>query len=161
MSERALKIGDLSERLKVPVATIRYYERERLLPSPRRTEGNYRLYDTAQLERLAFIRNCRALDMTLDEIRELLRLRDAPDEACAGVDRLVDEHIGHVQEKIAELRKLEAHLQALRRGCEGDRPSFECAILEGLTTHPIPDGHHHGHPGAHAPAAKRRRSGNR
>ena len=158
MSELAIKIGDLSERLKVPVETIRYYEKERLLPPPRRTEGNYRVYDSSQLDRLAFIRNCRSLDMTLDEIRELLRLRDAPEEECGGVNRLIDEHIDHVQEKIAELRKLESHLQALRRRCDSARPAGECAILGDLNSTVVPAASTAGHIGLHSPS-KRRRAG--
>ena len=67
-----LKIGELAKRTGCPVETIRYYEREALLAAPRRSEGNYRLYDDAHAERLQFIRHCRSLDMTLDEIRSLL-----------------------------------------------------------------------------------------
>ncbi|WP_341921511.1 Cd(II)/Pb(II)-responsive transcriptional regulator [Hydrocarboniphaga effusa] len=152
MSEPSLKIGDLAERLKVPVETIRYYEKEGLLPAPRRTEGNYRVYDTAHVDRLAFIRNCRALDMTLDEVRELLRLRDAPDEECVGVNLLVDEHIQHVQDRIADLRKLESTLTALRHRCGSNRSAGECGILETLTTATVPTATSHG---SHAPAAKR------
>ncbi|MDB5968896.1 MAG: pbrR [Hydrocarboniphaga sp.] len=114
MTSAGLKIGELATRLKIPVETIRYYEREHLLPQARRTEGNYRLYDPAQVERLAFIRNCRAFDMTLDEVRKLLQLRDAPEQECGGVNQLLDEHIGHVGERLAELHRLKDELRQLR-----------------------------------------------
>ena len=62
-------------------------------PAPQRSEGNYRLYLPEHVERLTFIRNCRTLDMTLDEIRELLSLRGRPAENCEAINTLIDEHI--------------------------------------------------------------------
>jgi Cd(II)/Pb(II)-responsive transcriptional regulator len=127
-----LRIGDLAKRTGCPVETIRYYEREALLPKPRRTAGNYRLYGGAHIERLSFIRHCRSLDMTHDEIRALLRFRDAPDRNCAGVNELVDTHIGHVAERIRELRQLKDHLQQLRHLCHQVRTAEHCGILKEL-----------------------------
>ena len=90
-----MKIGQLAQQTGTPVDTIRYYEREGLLPRAARTEGNYRIYDAVHLERLAFIRRCRSLDMTLDEIRVLLCFRDRPLESCKDVNTLLDAHIDH------------------------------------------------------------------
>lgn len=73
-----MKIGELAKLTDCQVETIRYYEKEGLLPPPARSDGNYRLYTQAHTERLVFIRNCRSLDMTLEEIRSLLGLRDSP-----------------------------------------------------------------------------------
>ena len=95
-----MKIGELAGLTRTQVETIRYYEREGLLPTPDRTGGNYRIYGESHVERLAFIRNCRNLDMTLDEIRVLLRFRELPDENCGEVNALLDEHIGHVAERV-------------------------------------------------------------
>ena len=67
-----IKIGELARRTECQVETIRYYEKEGLLPEPTRSRGNYRLYGEAQVERLQFIRHCRSLDMTLGEVRALL-----------------------------------------------------------------------------------------
>jgi Cd(II)/Pb(II)-responsive transcriptional regulator len=127
-----LKIGELARRAQCPAQTIRYYEREGLLPEPARTAGNYRLYGRAHLERLAFIRNCRSLDMTLDEIRKLLRVRDVPGENCDAAHQLLDEHIAHVATRVAELQQLERQLKALRRQCAPARKEQECGILDGL-----------------------------
>jgi len=127
-----LKIGDLAKRAQCPAETIRYYEREGLLPEPTRTAGNYRLYSRAHLERLAFIRNCRSLDMTLEEIRQLLRVRDVPGENCAAAHQLLDEHIAHVATRVTELQQLERQLKALRRQCAPARLEKNCAILDGL-----------------------------
>ena len=73
-----MRIGELAKAAETQVETIRYYEREALLPQPERTDGNYRVYGPEHVERLLFIRYCRGLDMTLDEIRALLRMKDAP-----------------------------------------------------------------------------------
>ena len=113
-----MKIGELSRAAATPVETIRYYEREGLLPEPPRTENNYRVYGQDQLERLAFIRHCRTLDMTLDEIRVLLRFKDAPTEDCGAVNRLLDEHLGHVEARIHELRTLRRQLLNLKELAE-------------------------------------------
>ena len=83
-----ITIGVLAKRTQCQAETIRYYEREGLLPAPTRSQGNYRQYDTTHVERLSFIRHCRSLDMTLDEIRALLDFRDAPTRNCAEVTRL-------------------------------------------------------------------------
>lgn len=127
-----LKIGDLARRTQCPPETIRYYEREGLLPLPARTAGNYRVYAAAHIQRLSFIRNCRSLDMALDEIRQLLRVRDTPQENCHEAHRLLDEHIAHVGTRITELQDLERQLKALRRECNAARVEPDCGILSGL-----------------------------
>ena len=99
-----MKIGALAEATGTPVETIRFYEREGLLPPPARAENNYRLYLPIHVERLAFVRQCRGLDMTLDEIRALIELRDSPAQDCGEINALLDEHIGHVAQRIRELR---------------------------------------------------------
>jgi len=127
-----MKIGDLAKLAGCGVETVRYYEREGLLSAPARSEGNYRLYGEEHVERLTFIRNCRALDMTHDEIRALLRFKDGGGQDCGDVNALLDEHIGHVVKRIAELRGLEEQLQALRASCGQRLPVDECGILRGL-----------------------------
>ncbi|MFL9922829.1 Cd(II)/Pb(II)-responsive transcriptional regulator [Herbaspirillum lusitanum] len=132
----SLKIGELASRADCPVETIRYYEREDLLPAPNRSQGNYRLYGDVHVERLQFIRHCRSLDMTLDEVRELLRLRDAPEQNCGEVNALLDKHMGHVAQRIAQLTSLQTQLQALRAQCDADQPARDCGILQGLANLP-------------------------
>ena len=132
--ERILKISKLSEEADCAIETIRYYEREGLLPEPVRTAGNYRIYSARHVERLRFIRHCRYLDMTLDEIRRLLRFCDAPRQSCHEVNELLDEHIGHVGQRIAELQKLEKRLRELRRLCRETSAAKDCGILQGLAS---------------------------
>ena len=107
-----MKIGDLSAQSGTPVETIRFYEREGLLPKPSRTTSNYRIYEGPHVERLAFIRHCRSLDMALDEIRALLALQAAPNESCEAVNNVLDEHIEHVAQRIRELTALKKQLVA-------------------------------------------------
>lgn len=128
-----MKIGEVAARAGTPVETIRYYEREGLLPPPPRSASRYRVYGEAQLERLVFIRRCRSLDMTLGEIRALLQFRDEPRADCGDVDALLDRHVAHVADRIRALRRLEAQLKALRRQCGGAREAARCGILDGLS----------------------------
>jgi Cd(II)/Pb(II)-responsive transcriptional regulator len=149
-----MKIGELATRTNTQIETIRYYERQGLLAAPGRSDANYRLYSEAHAQRLSFIRHCRGLDMTLNEIRALLRFKDAPAENCQEVNALLDEHIGHVAQRIRELRQLEKQLKTLRQTCRGGQDTQHCGILHELTeiarspaAAPQREGHVHG---AHA-----------
>jgi Cd(II)/Pb(II)-responsive transcriptional regulator len=138
----SLKIGELARRTETLVETVRYYEREGLLVEPARSQGNYRLYSEAHVERLQFIRHCRSLDMTLEEIRTLLRFLDAPEENCSEVNTLLDEHIEHVSSRVKELKLLEQKLRRLRSHCHRAEAAKHCGILQSLGTspkEPLPD----------------------
>jgi Cd(II)/Pb(II)-responsive transcriptional regulator len=129
-----MRIGELARHANCGIETIRYYEKAGLLPKPVRTAGNYRLYCREHAERLQFIRHCRSLDMTLGEIRTLLKFRDAPDEDCGEVNVLLEEHIAHVATRIAELKVLERQLKKLRKLCATVRSARHCRILQKLAT---------------------------
>jgi Cd(II)/Pb(II)-responsive transcriptional regulator len=131
-----MKIGELSQAANTPVETIRFYEREGVLPQPHRTESNYRIYGPEHVDRLVFIRHCRSLDMALDEIRALLRFKDSPQDNCAGVNELLDAHIGHVALRIRELRVLERQLKVLRDQCGEASAAAGCGILKELSSEP-------------------------
>ena len=85
-----MKIGELAKAAHVEAETIRYYERIGLLPAPSRSPNGYRAYAGGHLERLAFIRHCRALDIALVDVAQLLRFVDDPTTDCAEVDALID-----------------------------------------------------------------------
>jgi len=127
-----MRIGELAKRADCPVETVRYYEKEGLLPVPQRSGANYRDYGASHLERLAFIRRCRSLDMSLPEIRQLLEAVERPGADCAPVDALLDEHIGHVAARIAELQALKDELDAIRAHCAGGHPAKACGIVASL-----------------------------
>lgn len=129
-----MKIGELAQVGQCSVETIRYYEKEGLLAAPERTASNYRQYGARHVERLRFIRNCRALDMTHGEIRSLLKFSDEPSRDCGAVNALVDEHIVHVEERIRELLQLKQQLSDLRQRCLTAQGIGSCGILHGLAT---------------------------
>lgn len=127
-----IKIGELAKQIGCEIVTIRYYEKEGLMPKPPRSEGNFRLYGDRHIERLQFIRNCRSLDMTLEEVRTLLELRDAPAQECGEVNTLIDEHIREVEVRVETLLGLKQHLMSLRKKCSGTWPTDSCPILQDL-----------------------------
>ncbi len=129
-----MKIGELARLGQCTVETVRYYEKTGLLPPAARTGSNYRHYGDAHVARLRFIRNCRALDMTHDEVRALLGLVDQPTNDRGGVNRVLDEHIAHVEVRIKELKQLKQQLVALRQSCQGEQAVIACGIVQGLTT---------------------------
>jgi len=130
-----MKIGVLAVATATQVETIRFYEREGLIPAPARSAGNYRLYNDSHVQRLVFIRRCRGLDMALDEIRTLLRFIDRPGADCGEVNQVLEDHIGHVAKRIQELGELETELRDLRSRCQSISPGQACAILRELN-HP-------------------------
>lgn len=155
-----MKISELAIQTSTQVETIRYYEREGLLADPGRSESNYRIYEDEHAQRLSFIRHCRSLDMTLDEIRVLLRFKDTPTGDCRDVNELLDAHIEHVAQRIRELCQLEVQLKGLRETCRGVQDAQHCGILNELTeiargpaAVQIREGHVHG---THSGSSKRR-----
>ena len=130
--DTSMKIGALADRTNCQVETIRFYEREGLLPEPARSEGNYRLYNSKHAERLSFIRRCRTLDMTLDEIRSLLHFKDQPDSNCGEVNALLDKHIVDVANRMSELETLREQLVTLRTRCRREHASKNSGILNEL-----------------------------
>ena len=135
-----MRIGELARRADCPVETVRFYEKQGLLASPRRSGANYREFGTSHLERLAFIRRCRALDMSLPEIRGLIEAIERPGADCGPVDRLLEEHIEHVAARIADLTELKGELDAIRAHCAGGQPAKACGIVETLSRQSRPRG---------------------
>lgn len=135
-----MKIGELAKATGTSVENIRFYEREALLPALQRSENNYRNYGEEHVECLTFIRHCRSLDMALGEIRSLLRFKEMPQANCEGVNELLDAHIGHVAERIRELKLLEKQLKALRAQCAETDAAACCGILKKLSTE-VPTSH--------------------
>ena len=133
---KTYRIGELASRLSVAIETIRYYEKEGLLPQPARSEGNYRLYSDSERQRLEFILHCWALDMTHQEIRQVLGLRDRPDQGCAEVNAVLDAHVEHVAERLRALRSLQSELKAIRARCDAPSTANDCGILHELATPP-------------------------
>jgi MerR family mercuric resistance operon transcriptional regulator len=127
-----IQIGELSRRTGCNIETIRYYERIALLPAPARSAGRYRIYETADVRRLAFLRRARELGFTLDEVRTLLALSADGQGACADVRELAESHLTEVRAKIADLRAMERVLaDAVGRCAAGEVPG--CPIINTLS----------------------------
>ncbi len=116
-----------------PVDTIRHYDKAGLLGAPERQGNNHRHDAEADMQRLRFIRNCRALDMSLDEVRVLLTFIHHPASDCSPVDAVVEEHLLHVRERLVALQLLERQLETLRRACGQARPHATCGVVLALS----------------------------
>ena len=124
------RIGEVARRSGVSAANIRYYEKEGLLAPGAREDNSYRLYSDDEVHRLRFIRLCRAMDMSLDEVRTLLALDWGRKADCEAARDTLDQHLQHVRSRLAELQALEADLLALRSRCDGS--DTHCHIIEAL-----------------------------
>jgi DNA-binding transcriptional MerR regulator len=134
---QAMQIKALAANTGVSVDTLRHYEKEGLLPAPLRRGNNYRDYPPEAVQQVVFIRNCRALDMSLDEVRALLAAaRQGGD--CAEVEALIDAHLQHVRERLQALRLLERQLKALQASCVGAHAGPACGRVVALSTGPAP-----------------------
>lgn len=108
-----IRIGELARLAQCPVVTIRFYEKQGLL-SPARSQGNYRIYGEADIERLRFIIHCRMHDINLAQIKRLLAVRDNPTNGCAAAHQIIDEHIRALEERIRLLTRFKSELEGLK-----------------------------------------------
>ena len=131
MSDNALTIGKVATKTGCHIETIRFYEKEGLLPPPNRTEGGHRLYTSDMVGRLVFIRRSRELGFSMNEIRQLLTLVDGEQVSCERVKAIADEHRRDIRSKIADLRKMERTLRELSGQCSGENVP-ECPIIDVL-----------------------------
>jgi len=135
-------IGKLSKTTGVKVPTIRYYEEVGLLPEAERSTGNQRLYGSATMDRLSFIRHARDLGFTLEAIRDLLSLSDTPDQSCAAADQIAKAQLVAVRDRLARLRALEVELERMIAQCEQGTIA-DCRVIKVLGNHDL-CGNEHG-----------------
>ena len=126
-----MRRGELAERSSCNIETVRFYERQGLLPAPPRTAGGHRDYAPEHLKRLTFIRRSRELGFKLHEVRSLLTLVDGSNWTCAEVRAITLEHLADVRRKIADLQRLARTLQDMAAQCEGGAVP-ECPIVDAL-----------------------------
>ncbi len=127
-----MKIGQLADKTGLSIQTIRFYERKALLAAPERTQSNYRSYSDEALKQLLFIKQCRALDMTIEEISLVLETRANPDNSCESVNATIDKHIEDIESRIIELNALQKTLLSFRSACEDDKKVKDCGVLQQL-----------------------------
>lgn len=126
-----MRIGELAKATGTKSETIRYYEREGILPAADRTDSNYRDYSDDHMATLTFVRRARELGFSMAQVRELLALSDHDDKPCRDVDQLVQSQLVAVEQKIADLSSLRNELGLMLRSCQADRIG-ECRIVESL-----------------------------
>ena len=126
-----MKIGQLSKQTGFSIDAIRFYERRGLLAAPRRSAGGFRLYASADIEALGFVRQMQGLGFSLQEIQELQRLRPGRSEACAAVRDNLRQKLKKVQLKLLKLRTLQCELRVALRRCarESQHRHPRCPVL--------------------------------
>lgn len=132
---RTMTIGALAQASGATVPTIRYYESIGLLPLAKRSDKAQRLYEPSAVQRVAFVRRCRDFGFSIDQVRQLVVLADAPDLPCKEVRDLAAEQLQAVRARILELQALEASLQAAVSGCDAtcsDGCAPNCSIVAEL-----------------------------
>lgn len=140
MSATEFTIGHLARKTGVKVPTIRYYEQVGLLPTPRRSPGNQRIYEYGHLMQLTFIRHCRELGFSQAAIRDLLELSNNPGQPCDAVTDIACTQRDEVDRRIAQLTDLRSELDRMIMACAGG-PIEDCRIVDALV----------GDVGAHSP----------
>lgn len=132
MKSLTLSIGELAKQTGTKVVTIRYYEKTGLMPPPPRTAGNYRTYGESHLRRLTFIRRCRELGFTLEQVLELIGFAEEGDKDCCEVDLVAQAQLEAVEHKINDLNAMAKELRRLIKQCKGGVIA-DCRILESLS----------------------------
>ncbi len=127
-----LTIGKVAEAAGVKIDTLRYYERQGIIPPPARTHSNYRVYSPETISRVRFVKRAQALGFSLEEIRDLLKLRAAQAGRCEEVRRQAEDKIRELDEKIRSLERMKGALQELVKACSGSGPVIDCPIIESL-----------------------------
>ncbi len=135
-TKATLTLGKVAASAGVNRQTLRYYERRGLLPEPSRTGANYRAYPPDAVERVRFIKRAQALGFALDEVAELLALRDAPHSRCADVRARAQAKVRTIEAKVRDLQAVRRALAALIADCPDTEPASRCPILRTLATPP-------------------------
>ena len=128
-----LTISSVAKQAQVNIETLRYYERQGVVPKPPRTDSNYRVYPPDTVRRVRFVKHAQELGFSLKEIKELLSLRATPGASCQDVRQRAAAKIDEIDEKTLSLQAMRHVLHKLVQQCVARRGSLsECPILESL-----------------------------
>ena len=127
-----LTIGQLSKRIATTAATIRYYEKEGLIPPAPRSQGGYRLYSESLVPRFNFIKNAKAVGFSLTEIKKLLSLQQNKQASSQNVKNLTLMKVDEITQKINALKQIQNTLAQWASTCNGKVPVHQCPIVENL-----------------------------
>jgi DNA-binding transcriptional MerR regulator len=126
-------IGQLAKDAHVPTSTVRYYERVGLLQPEGRSSGNYRVYGSAALKRLRFIRAAQATGFTLDDVTALLSLRDGMTAPCKEVQTLIEDRLADMEQRLADLQHVQRVLKSSLKLCRRSERSGRCRMIDDLS----------------------------
>jgi MerR family transcriptional regulator, mercuric resistance operon regulatory protein len=130
---RGLPIGAFASAAGVNVETIRFYQRNGLLPQPRRAYGSMRRYGAMDVARVKFIKSAQRLGFSLGEIAGLLTLEDG--RRCADARVLAEQKLEDVRAKLDDLRRIETVLARLVERCGASRGTIACPLIAALHAH--------------------------
>src|SRR5256886_5913188 len=130
-----MQIGELAKRAHVTVQTVRFYERLKLLPDPQRKDSGYRIYSEPDLKRLLFVRQAKSLGFSLDEIRDILRMRERGHCPCGEVITIAERHLRAVEQQLHNLSKfrdgLSRAVKQWKKSCSQTLSADAiCALIE-------------------------------
>jgi MerR family transcriptional regulator, Zn(II)-responsive regulator of zntA len=129
-----LQVGEICRKLGLNPQTLYFYERIELIPPPQRTESGYRLFRDQDVERLAFISRAKALGLSLDEIKDILTLKEGQSLTCQAMYERLSKKLQEIEDKIRQLEELRDELLPLVNHClqksEVADPNHECIVLE-------------------------------
>lgn len=128
----ALTIGAIAKRTGLGVQTVRFYEREGLLEEPPRSSSGYRTYGESAVRRLGFIRRAQELGFSLKEIRELISLEQNEAADCDQVRGIANAKLDTIEDKIADLKRMQAALEKVVQSCTGGGTIRDCVIMDCL-----------------------------
>ena len=131
-----MNIGQLARQAGVPIDTVRYYERQRLIPEPVRSASGYRQYERDDVTRLHFIRRAKTLGFTLEEIGELMAINGQSTNDMKQMKAAASKKLEVVEERLAELARMRDALRGLIEACPGHGPVGACPIMGALTVDP-------------------------
>ena len=131
-------IGQLAKNCNVTADTVRYYEKQGLLPPPMRRPSGYRVYSQADINRLLFVLRSKKLGFSLKEIRELLHLSHIPDleNQHQQIHALAKEKIVDIEKRVTDLLRIKHALEGLISGCQtDDGVPDQCGLLQVISFH--------------------------
>lgn len=128
----SITIGKVAKAAGIGVETVRFYERQGLIPEPPRSGSGYRLYSGDTIRRLRFVKRAKTLGFTLSEIRELLSLSVTPGAGCSDVRDQARAKIEDIEDRVTQLLAMKMALEGLVDQCSGVGPTTECPILAAL-----------------------------
>jgi len=124
------KIGDVTKDFGITADTLRYYEKIGLFPTISRTESGIRQYDDKDISRLRFIKRAQRMNFSLDEIRNLLSMRENPQHAKDSIRQLTADKLMDIEHQVIELTTLQNELRLLLNLCRGSEDG--CPIIEDI-----------------------------